>query len=90
MSINPNSNTYFVWFDNISVTTTGSSSYDYSVTDEGHTYTWQVPADWTIDSGQGSNSITVTPGSMDGDVIVTPSNACGNGPSQSLSVNICP
>jgi hypothetical protein len=85
-----NSNTYFVWFDNITVTTTGSSSYDYSVTDEGHTYTWQVPADWTIDSGQGSNSITVTPGSLDGDVIVTPSNSCGSGTPQSLGVTVCP
>lgn len=85
-----NSNMFYVWFDNISVSSGGSSNFDYSVIDAGHTYTWQVPSDWTIDSGQGSNHISVTPGTVAGDIIVTPSNTCGNGPSQSLSVSVCP
>ncbi|MDD2634357.1 MAG: hypothetical protein PHW82_02535 [Bacteroidales bacterium] len=85
-----NSNAFYVWFDNISVNTSGSSNFDYSVINEGYTYTWQVPTDWTINSGQGSNIISVTPGSLDGDIIVTPSNTCGNGPSQTLNVSTCP
>jgi hypothetical protein len=43
------------------------------------TYTWSVPAGWTIDSGQGSSTITVTVGSSSGNICVTPSNTCGNG-----------
>lgn len=41
------------------------------------TYTWNVPADWTIDSGQGTNSITVFAGFDPGDVTVTVTNNCG-------------
>lgn len=55
----------------------------YSVIEEpGVTYTWTVPGDWNILSGQGSDSISVLVGSMSGYVTVTPSNACGDGPSQ--------
>ncbi len=55
----------------------------YSVIEEpGVTYTWAVPSDWAILSGQGSDSVSVLVGSMSGYVTVTPSNACGEGPSQ--------
>ncbi|MCG8403340.1 MAG: hypothetical protein MJA84_17350, partial [Firmicutes bacterium] len=38
------------------------------------TFTWSVPADWTIDSGQGTHSINVTHGILNGkvNVIVKP------------------
>ncbi len=86
-----NSNTFYVWFDNISLTTGGGSAdADYSIVDEGYDYEWLVPVGWTINSGQFTNSINVTSGSNSGDVIVIPSNACGAGPSQSISVEICP
>ncbi|HNQ66992.1 MAG TPA: hypothetical protein PKN32_01325 [Bacteroidales bacterium] len=86
-----NSNLFSVWFDNIGFTTgSGANEFYYSITDEGYDYQWQVPADWTISAGQGTNSITINAGSIDGDVIVTPSNSCGNGPSRSLSVDVCP
>ena len=50
------------------------------------TYTWQVPADWTILSGQTTNSITVTVGSQSGFISVSPSNTFGIGLSQTISV----
>jgi hypothetical protein len=50
------------------------------------TYTWTVPSDWTITSGQNTSSITVTTGSTAGNITVVPSNACGNGTSQTLAV----
>lgn len=59
----------------------------YSVTNvPGVTYTWTTPADWTIDAGQGTNSITVTCGASSGSVQVTPSNTCGNGTPQTITV----
>jgi len=86
-----NGNLFYVWFDNIEISAgSGSNEFVYSVTDEGYDYQWQVPADWTIAAGQGTSSITINAGSLDGDVVVTPSNSCGNGPSRSLSVNVCP
>ncbi len=59
----------------------------YSVTPViGETYTWTVPGDWTINSGQGTSSITVTVGTMSGNIQVTPSNGCGNGTAATYSV----
>ncbi|MBK7095055.1 MAG: T9SS type A sorting domain-containing protein [Saprospiraceae bacterium] len=60
----------------------------YSVTNvPGVTYLWAVPTDWTITSGQGTYSITVTAGFDWGNITVTPSNDCGNGPSRTLAVS---
>lgn len=59
----------------------------YSVTPvAGVVYTWTTPADWTITAGQGTNSLTVTIGTLSGTVQVTPSNTCGNGTAQTISV----
>ncbi|MEI6765153.1 MAG: right-handed parallel beta-helix repeat-containing protein [Bacteroidota bacterium] len=41
-------------------------------------YSWTVPAGWTISGGQGSNSITVTAGSTNGNLCVSAVNACGS------------
>jgi hypothetical protein len=43
----------------------------------GATYTWMVPADWFIESGEGTNTITVFAGFEPGDVTVTVTNNCG-------------
>jgi PKD repeat protein len=51
-------------------------------------YAWSLPTGWTGSST--SNSITVTVGANSGTVSVTPSNACGNGASRDLSVNLSP
>lgn len=53
----------------------------------GITYTWTFPSGWAIVSGQNTNSVTVIVGATSGNIQVTPSNACGTGPSQSLAVN---
>lgn len=65
------------------------SSPDYSVTNvSGVTYTWTIPAGWTINSGQNSNQINVTVGATAGNITVTPSNVCGNGTARSLAVTV--
>jgi hypothetical protein len=61
----------------------------YSVTNTpGITYTWTLPAGWILVSGQGTNTITATAGLSSGNITVTPSNGCGNGPAQSLAVTV--
>ncbi len=63
------------------------TSQTYSVNNvTGLTYTWTVPTGWNITAGQGTNSMTVTVGASDGDITVTPSNACGNGTPSVLAV----
>ncbi|MFY9309197.1 MAG: hypothetical protein WAQ28_09155 [Bacteroidia bacterium] len=53
-------------------------------------YTWAVPTDATITSGQGTTSITVTFGSISDTVSVTASNPCGSSSSSKLGVTIKP
>lgn len=65
------------------------SSQVYSVTNvTGISYTWTVPSTWTINSGQGTNSITATIGSSSGNISVTPSNSCGDGTPSTLAVTV--
>lgn len=60
----------------------------YQVTDESCvSYTWSVPAGWIILSGQGTYRINVDIGTSSGTVSVTPSNGCGSGTAQSVSVD---
>lgn len=72
------------------VSTACSGSVEtYSVTNtSGVTYNWTVPAGSAINSGQGTNSISVTLGSTGGSVSVTPSNSCGAGSSSSLAISV--
>ncbi len=66
-----------------------SSTQTYSVTNTpGVTYTWSFPIGWTINSGQGANSVSVSlsAAASSGSVTVTPSNACGNGTAQTLAI----
>lgn len=58
----------------------------YSVTNDpdAASYSWSLPSGWTGSST--SNSINVTVGDGSGDISVTPTNACGNGASQSLAI----
>jgi len=61
---------------------------DYSVTTvPGISYFWEVPAGWEINSGQGSNAVNVTVGAASGNIMVTPSNDCGNGPVSTLAAS---
>jgi gliding motility-associated-like protein len=49
-------------------------------------YTWAVPADWTITAGQGTNAITVTAGQASGAVSVTANSDCGSSQGQLMAV----
>ncbi len=63
------------------------SSQVYSVTNvAGITYAWTVPTGSVITAGQGSNSVTVTIGSNNGNIAVVPSNLCGSGTPSSLAI----
>ncbi|NSW93265.1 MAG: SprB repeat-containing protein, partial [Bacteroidales bacterium] len=55
-------------------------------------YAWSVPAGWTITSGQGTTSITVTAGNygQNGNISVVASNSCGDSPSRTLPVVVSP
>lgn len=60
----------------------------YSVTNVGGvTYNWSVPAGWNINAGAGTNTITVTAGTVGGTISVTPNNGC-DGTAQTLSVSL--
>jgi len=62
-------------------------SVNYSVTNvTGTSYAWTLPAGWVKTAGGTTNSITVTTTSTAGNIVVIPSNSCGNGTSQTLSV----
>lgn len=62
------------------------SSVTYTVDNDPNvlTYAWNIPNGWSGNSN--TNSITVTVGANGGDIIVTPMNDCGNGPSRYLDV----
>ncbi|MGV3639593.1 MAG: ice-binding family protein [Adhaeribacter sp.] len=50
-------------------------------------YSWTVPEDWTITSGQGSPAITVIAGKTAGAISVVAANSCGQSPAASLEVH---
>ncbi len=65
------------------------SSQVYTVANTaGVTYNWLVPSGSVITAGQGTNSVTVTLGSTSGMINVEPTNLCGTGPAQSISLDI--
>ncbi len=68
-----------------------TAGYNYSVTavPGATSYTWTVPSGWNITNGQGTNQITVTSGSVAGNVTVYASNSCGN-TNDSHIININP
>ena len=71
-------------------TCAGTASLNYSIAAvSGATnYTWTVPSGSTITNGQGTLSMTMTAGSTSGNVVVTPSNGCGNGTAATYPVTI--
>ncbi len=69
-----------------------SETYSVVAVPNATSYTWTVPAGWTINTGQGTNTITVTTGiaNQGGNITVTASNDCGTSPSSSLVVAVNP
>jgi len=53
-------------------------------------YTWTFPSNWTINSGNGTTSVTVSLGASasSGSISVTASNACGTSTAQLLPVSV--
>ncbi|MFD2516525.1 Ig-like domain-containing protein [Salinimicrobium flavum] len=52
-------------------------------------YTWIIPADWSITSGSGTASVTVTAGTSNADIKVEATNTCGtSAQSQALNVQV--
>lgn len=69
-----------------------SSSFTYNVpnTPNATSYTWTVPSGWSIISGQGTNSISVSSGNAGGNITVSAGNSCGSGPVKTKPVGIIP
>lgn len=60
----------------------------YSIVGQsGVSYTWAVPSNWSILSGQGTDTITVSAGNTGGNISVTPNNVCGSGITRTKAVN---
>jgi hypothetical protein len=53
-------------------------------------YTWTVPAGATITAGQSTNTISVTFGSVSGNICVTAGNACGTSLASSQTITVSP
>lgn len=65
-----------------------TATFSTSPADNGEVYVWTVPADATINSGQGGNSINVTWGATAGNVGVFAYNDCGDSPVVTKAVGI--
>jgi large repetitive protein len=66
--------------------TVASATYKITNVSNASSYTWTVPAGWTILSGQGTSTITVKPTAQAGDVTVKATNDCGDSEAQKLIV----
>jgi len=68
----------------------GTTALNYTVASAPNAtgYSWTVPTGWTITSGAGSNTITLTSGAsgQNGNITVTADNACGSSSSSTLAV----
>ena len=61
----------------------------YSVTNvSGVSYAWSFPSGWVVNSGAGTNSVSVTVGSTNGTISVTPSQCSLNGTARTATTTI--
>lgn len=67
---------------------TSDLTYTINAVSGAQTYTWSVPAGFTITAGQGTTSINVTAGNSNGSITVTAGNNCGTSASSSLAINV--
>ncbi len=67
----------------------GQENISYSVEPwQGLSYTWTVPDDWEITSGQGGSAIEVMAGSQSGEIAVSAESNCGISPPRTLDVYV--
>lgn len=66
------------------------STYTYSISavTDATTYNWTVPAGATINSGQGTTSVSITFGSTAGIIAVDAGNSCGTSTQSTLNVTV--
>lgn len=66
--------------------------YSIAAVTNATTYTWLVPTGWSITSGNGTTSITVTTGAtgQNGNISVTAGNSCGTSTASNLAVTVSP
>lgn len=73
-------------------TQTASTTSTYSITavSGATTYTWSVPTGWTLNSGQGTTSVSITSGAagQNGNISVTAGNSCGTSSAMTLAVTV--
>jgi hypothetical protein len=65
-----------------------TQTYSISAVSGATGYTWTVPTGATINSGQGTTSISVTFGSTSGNVGVVASNSCGNSSIRNRAITV--
>ncbi len=67
-------------------------SYSVAAVLNATTYTWTVPAGWSITAGQGTRFATVTTGAagQNGNITVTAGNTCGTSAPSILAVTVLP
>ncbi|MFD3003741.1 gliding motility-associated C-terminal domain-containing protein, partial [Pontibacter toksunensis] len=63
-------------------------TYKMATIEEGVTYTWSVPADWTIVAGQGTGTITVNSTATAGSISVVATNVCGTAERVSKDIQV--
>ncbi len=70
----------------------GGTDISYSISEmpDATSYSWTVPAEASIVSGSGTNSILVDFGTSSGNVSVIASNSCGSSDSRVLAVTVSP
>ncbi|PLX18537.1 MAG: hypothetical protein C0599_12200, partial [Salinivirgaceae bacterium] len=68
------------------VASTSGLIYNVTTVGDETNFTWTIPTGWSFESGQGTNSITVTSGSLgqDGNITVYATNTCGDDPTPSI------
>src|SRR5690606_30278345 len=65
-------------------------TYSVPVTGSAFAYNWTLPSGWSLVSGQGTNMISVIPGTTAGVIAVTATNGCGTSPAANLNVMVSP
>ncbi len=63
-----------------------TATYTIDAVAGAESYVWEVPAGWSIISGQGSTTITVKVSSAPGTISVKAKGVCGEGPATTLNV----
>lgn len=73
---------------NTTVCSSVNQNYSIALVPSATSYTWTVPAGWSIVSGQTTNAITASTGAGGGNIQVTATNFCGTSAPRTLAVNI--